>query len=224
MKIIDIIKNRFKKLYTKRCTKRLKKFLKEVDTCSCIFGMPRSGKTSFCAYITYLANHSNPPIKVFSNVPIKSAIMYNKSDFGVYDMRGDTPEEESITIIDEASLDWNNRDYAVNFKHAQHEALKLLGHRHQHLLVLSQVLDMDVKFIRQSANVYQLKKGLFGFSKLLRVPRVLDVIDGEWKDVYTKPKGILAHWYTWRFYRPMYYKMFDSYDAPKLPKLEEKRY
>lgn len=210
------------KLYSKRCNRRLSKMLREIDTCSCIFGMPRSGKTSFCAYISHLASYCNPPIKVYSNVPIEKTIMFSKSDFGKYDMQ-DFPND-TIIIIDEASLDFSNRDYQTNFNKGSHEALKLLGHRHQHLLVLSQVLDMDVKFIRQSHNVYQLKKGLFGFSKLLRVPRKLDVVDGQWQDIYVKPNGLMAHWYTWRFFRPLYYKMFDSYDAPKLPKMEEKYY
>lgn len=224
MLIKDHIKNIFLHFYSKRCKKRLLKMLKEIDTCSCIFGMPRSGKTSFCAYIAHLAKYSNTNIKVYSNVPIKGTIMFNKSDFGVYEMRSEDPKNDTIIIIDEASLDFNNRDYSTNFNRQSHEALKLLGHRHQHLLVLSQVLDMDVKFIRQSHNVYQLKKGLFGFSKLLRVPRKLDVIDGEWKDIYVKPSGLMAHWYTWRFFRPLYYKMFDSYDAPKLKDFEEKIY
>ena len=63
----------FTKLFNFRCKRRLFKILNEIDTCSCIFGMPRSGKTSFCSYITFLALRSG--VKVYSNVPIKGAIM-----------------------------------------------------------------------------------------------------------------------------------------------------
>lgn len=220
MLIKDSIKLFFLRIYDKRCSKRLKKILKEIDTCSCIFGMPGVGKSSFCAYISHLAHRSG--IKVYSNVPIKGDICFEKADFGVYEMSN--KDNDTIIIIDEASLEYNNRDYSNNFNKASHSALKLLRHRRQHLIVLSQTLDMDVKFIRQSHNVYQLKRGFFGFSKLLRVPRKLDVIDGEWKDTYIKPSGLLAHWYTWRFWRPLYYKMFDSYDAPVLKEMDEKIY
>lgn len=202
----------------KHYTKKLNKLLNQVSQCSTFFGMPGVGKSTFFAYVVYLCIESGK--KVYSNVPIRGAISFKKEDFGRYDFSG------SVILIDEGSLFYDGRNFCTNFNQNSLEYLKLLRHRRNNLLISSQSLDIDIKFIRMSTNIYQIKKGMFGFTKIERVLRKVDIDENthKFEDFYYKLPKIVAFFSNWRIWRPKYYHMFDSYEAPELPKMEEKRY
>jgi len=94
------------------------------------FGVPGSGKTTFAAYLTRWALHENALIRfcrkhenpvtrvllnshflkrridVYSNVPITGAYVLNaREDIGKYMI------EDAKVIIDEAGIEYNNRNY-----------------------------------------------------------------------------------------------------------------
>ena len=206
--------------YIKKCyyTRKLNKILNKVDVCSTIFGMPGSGKTTFFSKIVYICNRAEK--KVYCNCPIKGAIKFDKSDFGRFDF------SNAVILIDEGSLFYDGRNFSTNFTQYSLEYLKLLRHRHNNLLICSQSLDIDIKFIRMSTNIFQIKKGMFNTSRVSLVRRKVDIDENthKFEDFYYKLPKIIAFFSDFRVYRPKYYKMFDSYEAPELPKMEEKIY
>lgn len=215
---MSFIKNNFNQLYTWFYSKKLNRILSKVQQCSTFFGMPGTGKTTFFAKIVYLCIRAGK--KVYCNVPIKGAIEFSKSDFGRYDM------SDSVILIDEGSLFYDGRNFSTNFNQNSLEYLKLLRHRRNNLFICSQSLDIDVKFIRMSNNIFQIKKGLFNTSRVSMVRRKVDIDENTHKfdDFYYKLPRFIAFFSDIRVFRPKYYKMFDSYSAPNLPKMEEKIY
>lgn len=195
--------------------RKLEKLKRKIGECSLVVGMPGTGKTTLCAYITSLCLKANVPI--YCNVPILGAIPFTKDEFGKYDM------SNSIILWDEGSLFFDNRSFDKNFNQESLEYLKLLRHRNNSCLICSQSIDIDVKWVRMSKNIFQLNKGrLFScFTTLTPVSRELDVSEQthKWEDFYYKPRGIVKFFKSTHLFRPFYYKYFDSYDAPVLPSL-----
>ena len=74
-----------------------------------------------------------------------------------------------------------------------------------------------------STNIFQIKKGMFNTSRVSLVRRKVDIDENthKFEDFYYKLPKIIAFFSDFRVYRPKYYKMFDSYEAPELPKMNE---
>lgn len=73
------------------------------DVVSVYFGVPGAGKTTMAAYLAKKYKKQNG---VFSNVPITGTYKLDpKKDLGVYDITN------AAVIIDEASIEFNNRKY-----------------------------------------------------------------------------------------------------------------
>lgn len=198
--------------------RKYRRFISSIGECSVFFGLPGSGKTSFCALLTHWCEVLGVP--VYSNVPLLGAIPFDKSEFGRFDM------SDALIILDECSLFYDGRNFQTNFNDASLSYLKLLRHRHNHLVCLSQHLDIDIKFIRLSNNVFQLKKTFLfrSFTSVVKVRRYVDVNEDthKFEDFYDKPHGLFKLFSTFRFFRPFYYRYFDSYDAPVLPPLPDR--
>jgi len=207
--------------YVKKCKRKLKKYIAEDRCVSLYIGLPRSGKTTFLAYLTNLCNVTG--YKVFSNIPVKGALPYSKDDIGKYDM------SHALILLDEAGLVYDNRQYSneKQFTNESLQFLKLIGHYKSNICLFSQSMDIDVKWIRMSKDIFFIKRSLIkGRTNIYRVHRKLDVNPDTHKieDFYDKPTGLLAMLTKKSFRRKPYYHMFDSYDAPKLqefPKLKK---
>lgn len=121
---------------------------------SIYFGVPGSGKTTFAAWLTKRdLRHGG---KVWSNVPITGAYVLDpKEDIGQYMIC------DGRVIIDEAGIEYNNRD----FKKFSEEALYFYKyHRHYELAVdvFSQGFDdMDKKIRTLAQRLYVVKKSIF---------------------------------------------------------------
>ena len=151
------------------------------------FGVPGSGKTTFAAYLTKWALHENVLIRlcrkhpnrltnlllnsrylkrridVFSNVPITGAYQLNaKEDIGRFMI------EDAKIIIDEAGIEYNNR----NYKTFSQEAIYFYKyHRHYKTSVdiFSQSYeDMDVTLRRLAQNFYVVRRSLVPFCVVAR--------------------------------------------------------
>lgn len=199
----------------KRSCKKLQKLEKSVGECSLVVGMPGTGKTTLCAYISSLCLKADK--RVFCNVPILGTTPFTKDEFGKFDM------SDAWIIIDEGSLFYDNRSFEKNFNDESLSYLKLLRHRNNHVLILSQSIDVDVKWVRMSNKIFQLTKPslLNMFTTVTPIHRELDIneLTHKFEDFYYKPKGIVKFFKSVHLYRPFYYKFFDSYDAPELPQL-----
>lgn len=201
------------------------------------FGVPGSGKTTFAAYLTKWALHENciisfcnkhdcafsrlilhskylkRRIDVYSNVPITGAYMLDaKSDIGRYMI------EDAKIIIDEAGIEYNNR----NFKSFPQEAIYFYKyHRHYRTSVdvFSQSFeDMDITLRRLAQNFYVVRKSLVPFCVVARRIRRKVGVDDTTKqiaDLYSMGLPVLD---TKRIFSPPLWRMFNSYSRKELPK------
>lgn len=201
------------------------------------FGVPGSGKTTFAAHLTKWAISENPiitfckkhpnrltnvilnspylkrRIDVYSNVPITGAYQLNaKEDIGNYMI------EDAKIIIDEAGIEYNNR----NFKTFPQEAIYFYKyHRHYRTSVdvFSQSFeDMDVTLRRLAQNFYVVRKSFVPFCVVARRIRRKVGVDDQTKqiaDLYSMGLPVLD---TKRIFSPPLWKMFNSYSRKELPK------
>ena len=202
------------------------------------FGVPGSGKSTFAAYLTreslressiirFCKKHDNKLTRkildsnlfkrstdVYSNVPITGAFRLDaRSDLGFYDI------SNSKIIIDEAGIEYNNRD----FKSFPKESIYFYKyHRHYRtsIDVFSQSYDdMDITLRRLAQNFFVVKKSLFPFFIVIkRFRRKIGVNEqSQIADIYSN--GVPVFDSKWIFCPPLW-KMFNSYSTKKLPSKE----
>ena len=200
------------------------------------FGVPGSGKTTYAAYLSkscakesivirlcrrfpcrftsWILNGRNwkRKIPVWSNVPIKGTYRLDaRNDIGV------SMISDGKMIIDEAGVEFNNR----NYKNLPQEAIKWFKyHRHYGVSVdvFSQSFeDMDVTLRRLAQNFYVVKRSIVPFMVITkRIRRKVGIDDNTHQlcDHYSFGFPILDT--KWVFCPPLW-KMFDSYDYEELP-------
>lgn len=171
------------------------------------FGVPGSGKTTHCAKIVKRNNRKH--IKTFSNVPIKGAYKYDISDIGKFDI------SDCELIIDECSIEYNNRNYK-NMPKQSIDWFKLYRHYHvRNIYVFSQSFDdMDITLRRLATELWLCRRSIIPFlfttkriAKTIRIDEnTHQIIDGYEFVLFSKK---------WTF-APRFWSMFDSYSAPQL--------
>lgn len=180
------------------------------------FGLPGSGKSTKAASI--VAHNELIGRKTFSNVPITGAFEYSPHDdlgkFFIHDCD---------LIIDEAGLEYNNR----NFKSfTQDETYFFKYHRHYkvNIYVFSQSYDdMDKKIRALATELFVVKKSLLPkFIVCRRIKKKIG-INEQTKDIvdeYYFNNFILSLLFDNRFFAPLYYKRFNTYSHKHLPEKE----
>ena len=126
-----------------------------------IFGVPGSGKTTHAAKIVY--KNLKKGIPTFSNVIIKGSLLIDASKIGTFNM------ENGDLIIDEASIEFNNRNYKSLPKKTI-EWFKLYRHYGiRNIYIYSQSYeDMDITLRRLSDVMFLQKRTLIpGLFRLL---------------------------------------------------------
>lgn len=204
--LISNLVNQYK-LYKEK--KREKKRKKRDYRLSIYFGVPGTGKTTMAAYLTRKSLKKGIP--VYSNVPIKGAYMLDKFDLGIHDLRNCT------VIIDEAGVDFNNRDFKAMTKDMIY-FLKYHRHYQCTVHVFSQSHeDMDITFRRLAYRYYVMKKSIIpGLITCRRIVRKIgiDQMTNQIADKYA-----FVPWWLfgirWINARPLW-KMFDSYNTKEL--------
>lgn len=190
------------------------------DNLQILFGGPGSGKTTYAAWLCrkYLASG----IPVYSNVPIVGAFKVTKEDIGKWNI------PYGLLIIDEAGIEYNNRDFAKNFnssskdKKSNHEQGKALEwykkHRHEQVevAIFSQGFDdMDLKLRTLANELYVVRKipgTSFIFRKRIRKKPDIDELQHQPIDKYEfVPFGFHMIWGRW------VWKYFDSFERMGLP-------
>ena len=96
------------------------KFKLEPSALYTFYGAPGSGKTTLLCHFALRALKSG--ITVYSNVPIKGCIEFDKSDLGRYLM------EDCLILWDEVGVDANSRNFKANFNIDQ---IKFLKYHHR---------------------------------------------------------------------------------------------
>lgn len=180
------------------------------------FGIPGSGKTSMAALLTRNSNRLG--YNVLSNVDITGAYKLNASDLGVYDMSfgGDGAH----VILDEASLEFDNRNHQEFAKSNAPKYFALHRHMNNRVDVFSQGYDID-KRIRDrasSSGLFHLRRTFLpGFVSYRRIDKVLFIKkdDRQMVDGF-KFRGLPRFVYS----RSVWYS-FDTLDMSLCPKAKK---
>lgn len=200
------------------------------------FGVPGSGKTTYAAFLARQAAKESIVIRlcrrwpnkftnwilsgrcfkrsypVWSNVPISGTFKLDaKKDLGTYMV------QDGKLIIDEAGVEFNNRDY----KSLPRNVIKFLKyHRHYGMSVdvFSQSHeDMDVTLRRLAQNFYVVRRSAIPFfivTKRIFRKVGIDEMSHQICDYYSFGLPFLDSRYV---FCPPLWRMFDSYDVDSLP-------
>lgn len=182
------------------------------------FGKKGSGKTTL---MTKLAlQYKRKGWAVYCDREIPGAIVFPTDDFGKFQF-----PPNSLILIDEVGLVWDNRNYK-NFP--EHVKVYFKYQRqYQHVVYLfSQSFDIDKKIRDLTDHLYIVQNFFNCFSIARRVTKSLTVVhadksaQGESKivDDYNIDSLLLAPFGSVRItYIPKYAKYFRSFDPPQLP-------
>jgi len=172
------------------------------------FGVPGSGKTTFAAWIAKRVLKKGG--EVWSNVPIKGTYVLNtETDIGHYMIEG------GHVIIDEAGIEYNNRDFKTFPRPALH-FFKHHRHYKTNIHIFSQGYDdMDKKLRTLATSLFVIRKSLIPFfirryqiSKKVGINELTKEICDEY---YKRP---LSSKY---IFSPATWHMFDTYSIKELP-------
>lgn len=180
------------------------------------FAPPRTGKTTYASKIAYKCQKKNIP--VYSNFACKGCNVVDTSDFGTHQL------EDCKVVFDEAGISMNSRNWS-KFPQEAIQFFKLHGHYRCSIDIFSQSYDDMDKVVRTLAQqLYLMKRSLIPFTvkavpiyKKIGINELTKEICDEY---YTLPWYIAWTKTKWCF-MPKYWKMFDSWDAPKLKPMDK---
>lgn len=185
-----------------------------------VFGLPRSGKTTF---LTSLARRgatkrSVAPLgrsydKVYTNFPCEGCYRIDFDSLPYFDY------SNSLIIIDEISLYADNRKYK-DFNADLLYFFKLHGHYKLDLVWCSQSMnDADKKIRDVTDTIFYLRPFAFSFSSIIQIKHAIDFKDRQVYDCYdVVPLSFKL------FYRKKWYKYFNSYDCKELPEYKSEKW
>lgn len=181
------------------------------------FGLPGSGKTTIAnSIVQWCYKHK---ITVYSNVPLSGALKLSCSLLGKIDY------SECYMIIDEAGIEFNNRNFK-SFNSDQLLFFKLHRHYRVRIAVFSQTYnDMDLKIRSLADRLYLVRKSLIPYHISITTIRKRIMVDNDTHDIvdgYFIDTFLMQIFTSKRIFSPLHWKGFDSFDAPALPKAEPK--
>lgn len=179
------------------------------------FGVPGSGKTTLAAWLARKCMKKNK--RVVSNVPITGTeILDAHKDIGTYQI------ENALVLIDEASVDYNNRNYK-NMSQNEIAFFKYFRHYKCNIAVFSQSYDdMDITLRRLASRFFVVKKSMIPFFVTFKQIGRKIGIDEHTKQIIDEYSFIpfSTKW----VYCPPLWKMFNTYSHKKLPEKEFKKW
>jgi len=182
-----------------------------------VFGKKGSGKTTFLAKTAYKYLRKGRP--VYSTVHIPGTYLFDPNDIAK-----DYPPE-AVLLMDEVGMIFDNRNFKT-FRPEWRDYFKLQRHYHHTVYLFSQTFDVDVK-LRNLTDAMYLCRCYFGFltiAKKIKRDIVLVQPQGDSESRIADSLEFVPWWLsifgaqTIIFtFIPKWCKLFDSYDAPKLP-------
>ena len=139
-----------------------------------VFGKKGAGKTTYLTKTAIKAIKKGK--KVYSTIEIPGTVLFNPTDIGYYDF-----DPESIVLIDEVGMVWDNRDYK-NFKPQTRDFFKLQRHAKLKIYLFSQTFDIDKKLRDLTDEMYLLTNRLRIWSLARRIDKTITIsksIDAE---------------------------------------------
>ena len=177
-----------------------------------IFGAPGSGKTTTGAYLARKWHKKGRT--VYANFPCVNTILMDARDIGQFSF------ENSVIILDECGIDFNNRDFKKGLMNDPDRLYWFKMHRHYHcdVYVLSQGWDDVDKKIRDLATEYYLIRKALLFRGLTLVRPVFKKCDIDENTHQPTDYFVFGSVFSYKWIvRRKYYADFDSYDRKELP-------
>lgn len=184
-----------------------------------VFGKKGSGKSTYMVKLT--AKYLKKGWKVYATNHIPGAFYFSPEDIGKYHF-----PENSVLLIDEVGMIWDNRNYK-GFKPEVRDWFKLQRHYRCCVYLFSQTWDIDIKLRNLTDKLYLMINYGNCLTVCKEIKRKITVVkpsenaESRIADeliispFFLAPFG--ARHYIWI---PRWSKYFDSFDAPKL-KLKE---
>lgn len=189
-----------------------------------VFGKKGAGKTTLLTKMAIKYNKMG--YKVFSNVEIFGCYIFDPADFGFVQF-----PPNSVILIDEVSLIWDNRNFK-NFKPEVARYLRLLRHYKNICWMFSQTFDTDKK-IRDMCDQLFLATNLFGFISIARKIKKTPTLHQPNTDSSGErsQEGFITENFTfyppsewiWTFI-PRYIKFFNSFEVEEMKKVGRRKY
>lgn len=182
-----------------------------------VFGRKGSGKTTL---MTKLAmSYQKKGWKVYSDSEVPGCYLFDIKDFGLIEF-----PENSLILIDEVNLIWDNRDFKTFPKHVA-KYFRLQRKYKNTVYLFSQTFDVDKKIRDLCDHLYLVQNFMNCFSVARRVTKHVTIVhadrssQGESKivDDYSIDSIFLAPFGGIRVtYIPKYAKYFKSFNPPPL--------
>lgn len=186
------------------------------------YGKPRSGKGTFGAFIV-ARNERNKRLnklfklklpvytKIYSCEYMRGCVKINPYDIGTFE-----PPAGSLFLLQEAGVDFNNRNHA-KIPHHCTEFFAKHGHYEVDIIWDSQDVDVDKKLRNRTQILYEVHKiAHWSYRKIIRSKIGVDENSHDIVNAYYLSKGFwgLIDWIFLQnrvIYRPFYYDYFDSF-------------
>ena len=183
-----------------------------------VFGKKGSGKSSFLAKLAL--QYSKKGWIVYSNVKDLriSGVRYVDDISALGDV---VPEENSIMLLDEVSLIWDNRNFK-SFKDSTKEFFRLQRHYKCVVYLFSQTFDVDKKIRDLADNMYLVAQFLGRWSLLREINKNIVLTDATADNESRIAENLsFRSVFHWRFtYLPNWQRYFNSFDLPERPKID----
>lgn len=189
-----------------------------------IWGKKGSGKTTLAAKLAQKHIHNGQ--LVFSNAEIYGTYFLDPKDIGYRQF-----PVNSVVIVDEASLIWDNRNFK-SFDQNIGRWFRLQRQSRVTTYLLSQNFDIDKK-LRDLCDEMFLCQNLFGFltvaKKIRKIPKLHKASKSD--DGSKQSEGFITEDYRYYFitswiwtYIPRYIKFFSSFSPDPLPPVHRRKY
>lgn len=156
---------------------------------------------------------------VYCTFPVPGCYLIEYSDVGPYEFL-----PESLIVVDEAGMVWDNRDFK-SFSKEVRNWFKLQRHRHCKVILASQDFDIDLKLRKLCDELFVLENKLRVFSYAKRVIRKIGIVEADGSSGSESRIVDQLAWDSLFFFWcgsrkltfiPNWVKYFDSFEAPKL--------
>ena len=184
-----------------------------------VFGKKGSGKSTYLVKLAAQHLKKKTAWKVYTNMD--ELFIPGVRHFDIQHLGDFVPEANSLLLLDEVGMIWDNRDYKV-FKPQVRDFFKLQRHYHVLVYMASQTFDVDKK-------LRDLCDGMFLHSNFARVftlgkritrKVVITESTSEAESRISENLVMLPFWDWTLTYIPKYAKYFDSHTIPPKPYLE----
>ncbi|MGN0150207.1 MAG: zonular occludens toxin domain-containing protein [Clostridia bacterium] len=184
---------------------------------TCVFGLPGQGKSTYMAKLARQALTTRRGRKrydrVYCNFNMAGCYRLNYEDLGKYNF------ENCLILLDEMMNEADSRDFK---KFDAYKKYFFSNHRHYgvDIVYFTQAWDdVDKKIRNNTQELYYIRK-VFCWSAVMPIKQILTVDDNSHQIVTGyQLRGLI---YAQLFFRPFYYKWFDSFERRQLPPLEDR--